>query len=102
MKTKKTKNKDNGIFEDLKTSLQEVLEIERGNIEPVSFVEVESPKRIREKLGLSQPKFAEFVGVRVATLRNWEQGRRRIPSTAKTLLRIAERHPDVILELANI
>ena len=89
-------------FNELVASIEEAVAISKGEIEPAETVVIPSPKAIREKLNLSQDEFAEFVGVRVATLRNWEQGRRRIPSTAKTLLRIAERHPDVILELANI
>lgn len=34
-------------------------------------------REVRHKLGLSQREFAEMIGVSVATLRNWEQGRRR-------------------------
>lgn len=91
----------NGVFKDIKKGLREALEIERGNRKPASIVELESPKEIREKLELTQPEFAEFVGVRVATLRNWEQGRRKIPSTARTLLRIAQKYPQIILEMAR-
>lgn len=80
-------------FNELVASIKEAVAISKGEIEPAETVVIPSPKAIREKLNLSQDEFAEFVGVRVATLRNWEQGRRRIPSTAKTLLRIAERPP---------
>jgi len=93
--------KNNSIFEDIKNGLNEALEIERGNRKPASVVELESPKEIREKLELTQPEFAEFVGVRVATLRNWEQGRRKIPRAARTLLRIAQKYPQIILEMAR-
>jgi transcriptional regulator with XRE-family HTH domain len=34
-------------------------------------------KQLREKAGRSQPELAEACGVPVASLRNWEQGRRR-------------------------
>ena len=93
--------KNNSIFEDIKEGLTEALEIERGERKPASYVELENPKEIREKLSLTQPEFADFVGVRVATLRNWEQGRRRIPSTARTLLRIAQKYPKIIIEMAR-
>ena len=93
--------KANSIFEDIKAGLTEALEIERGERKPASYVELESPKEIREKLSLTQPEFAEFVGVRVATLRNWEQGRRRIPSTARTLLKIAQKYPKIVLEMTR-
>lgn len=43
---------------------------------------------IREKTGLSQPKFAELLGVSVRTLQEWEQGRRANGSTNASQLAI--------------
>ena len=51
---------------------------------------------LRKFIGLSQPKFAEALGISVHTLRNWEQGRRRPEGPALALLRIAARHPHII------
>ena len=45
---------------------------------------------IRRKTGLSQNKFADLIGVKPATLRNWEQGRRNPTGPAQALLRILE------------
>ena len=53
---------------------------------------------LRRFVGLSQTKFAQAMGISVHTLRNWEQGRRRPEGAAIALLRIAARHPRVILE----
>lgn len=53
---------------------------------------------LRRFLGLTQERFASAVGISVHTLRNWEQGRRRPDGPAVALLRIAARHPRVILE----
>lgn len=53
---------------------------------------------LRQFLGLTQERFATAVGISVHTLRNWEQGRRRPDGPAVALLRIAARHPRVILE----
>jgi len=42
---------------------------------------------IRALTGLSQAKFAELLGIELATLRNWEQGRRVPTGPARALLR---------------
>jgi len=53
---------------------------------------------LRRFVGLTQPRFAEALGISVHTLRNWEQGRRRPEGPAIALLRIAARHPRIIRE----
>jgi putative transcriptional regulator len=52
----------------------------------------------RSRLRLSQDQFAELLGISVKTLHNWEQGRRRPTGAARVLLRVASRHPEVVLE----
>ncbi len=37
--------------------------------------EIISPADIRRRLGMSQPEFADTLGIPVATLRNWERNR---------------------------
>jgi putative transcriptional regulator len=54
----------------------------------------------RAKTGLSQEKFAMLLGISPRTLRDWEQGRRSPSGAAKTLLRIAAKHPDILREVA--
>lgn len=56
--------------------------------------------RVRLKSGLSQAQFAAALGVSKRTLEQWEQGRREPSGAARTLLKIAERHPKVLLEVA--
>lgn len=53
---------------------------------------------IRRRLGLSQDQFAGLMGVSVATLRNWEQGRREPHGPARSLLLIASREPVALLK----
>ena len=57
------------------------------------------PKEIRARLNLSQAAFAGLMGVSVRTVQDWEQDRREPSGPAKSLLRIAEQHPDVFLEI---
>lgn len=49
---------------------------------------------------LSQAQFAQLMGVSVRTLQEWEQGRRKPSGAAQTLLAVAQRHPEVLRELA--
>jgi putative transcriptional regulator len=67
----------------------------RTKVEAKSYV-----VRVRIKSGLSQAEFATALGVSKRTLEQWEQGRRKPSGAAKQLLKIAERHPEVLLEVA--
>ena len=53
-------------------------------------------KAIRAKLGKSQAEFSLMIGVSVATLRNWEQGRRRPEGPALALLRVVSAAPRAV------
>jgi putative transcriptional regulator len=54
----------------------------------------------RAKTGLSETQFAGLFEVSVDTLQQWEQGQAHPAGAAKTLLKIAEQHPEVLRELA--
>ena len=51
---------------------------------------------LRRFVGMTQDVFARAMGIRVHTLRNWEQDRRRPEGPAVALLRIAARHPQLL------
>ena len=55
-------------------------------------------RRLRERLGLSQPVFAKALNVSVGTVRGWEQGARIPDGPSRRLLEVVERHPQAILE----
>ena len=59
-----------------------------------------SARAARAATGLSQAQFARLLGVSVRTLQEWEQGRKSPSGAAATLLRIAERRPEVLKEVA--
>jgi putative transcriptional regulator len=64
-------------------------------------VEPRSPiTRARLKAGLTQAQFAALLGVSKRTLEQWEQGRREPRRAAKTLIRVAELHPEVLRKIA--
>jgi putative transcriptional regulator len=67
----------------------------------VTSGKVDVPRRvdaraIRRKLGLSQDAFAARFGISVATLRDWEQRRRRPEGPGRVLLTIIEREPEAV------
>jgi putative transcriptional regulator len=65
----------------------------------VHRVAMSSVTEARHKVGLSQAEFALLLGVSKRTLQDWEQGRREPSGAAKSLLEIARKRPDVLLEV---
>ncbi len=55
--------------------------------------------RTRERLGLSQSEFSKLLGVSVRTLQGWEQGYKQPSGAARTLLLIADRNPQALLDV---
>jgi putative transcriptional regulator len=86
-------------FEELLESVRQAGKIKRGEMPASRRFVMDEPDVavIRQKYGMSQEAFASLMGISVATLRNWEQGRRKPQGPAKVLLTIAARQPDAIL-----
>ena len=87
-------------FQELLTSIKQAGKIRQGQLKParVTTFRPTDVKSIREKLNASQTEFALMIGVSVATLRNWEQGRRMPDGQALALLRVATRNPRAVAE----
>ncbi|HZR20949.1 MAG TPA: NadS family protein [Verrucomicrobiae bacterium] len=91
------------LFEELLASVKQAKAIEKGTLKAARVVRVNAKAdivRVRGKLGLSQSKFAAILGISADTLQNWEQGRRSPTGPAKVLLKIAAKHPEILLEVA--
>jgi putative transcriptional regulator len=58
-------------------------------------------RRVRRRLRLSQPEFAEFLCTSIGTVRSWEQGSRSPHSSALRLLAIAKEKPALLLRMAT-
>jgi putative transcriptional regulator len=88
------------LFQQLVGSLTEGAAILRSRRKASRQATLKWPdaKLVRRKLRLNQAQFAALIGISVRTLQNWEQGHRRPEGTARALLRIAERHPEAVLE----
>jgi len=78
--------------------LEGLRQLKRGELGRVTTVP--SVATIRESTGLSQPRFAQLLGVSVRTLQEWEQGRRAPSGAARTLLLIAANNPGALVDVA--
>ncbi len=64
---------------------------------PVDGVKKSVVYTIREGLKMSQQEFAHSFGIPLATLRNWEQGRRKLDATAISYLKAIRKYPKEIM-----
>ena len=93
-------------------SLREAVEIEAGTLQPsrrhrrtaADTTVLPPPKygaarvrALRDRLGLSQPVFAQALNVSVGTVRGWEQGARIPDGPSRRLLELVDREPRVVL-----
>lgn len=78
--------------------LRSVKEMNAGKAANKTKVKVLPVVSARHASGLSQARFASVLGISVRTLQKWEQGEREPSGAAKTLIRIAQRHPKVLAD----
>jgi putative transcriptional regulator len=98
------KNETDLIERDLKRdiwqeTLDAVRDIKAGQVGDVKIVELPPVVEARQKVGLSQSRFAELLGVSVCTLQDWEQGCSKPSRAAISLIQIAKQRPDVLHEV---
>ena len=87
-------------FEKLIESVKQATRIRRGEMKAgkVFHFSPADIKDIRLKLKQSQAEFALMIGVSLATLQNWEQGRCFPEGPARALLKIAAEKPEAVIE----
>jgi putative transcriptional regulator len=59
-------------------------------------LQADDVKAIRYKLNQSQADFALMIGVSLATLQGWEEGRHHPDGPAQALLRVAAKNPKIV------
>lgn len=84
-----------------KDLLESVKQMKQGKAARITKVKLPEAAEARAKTGLSQQAFASLLGVSPRTLQDWEQGRRSPTGAAKTLLRVAVAHPEVLQALGE-
>ncbi len=84
---------------DLIASAHEALAIAKGNKKAPWRIDAQAidVAAIRKRLKLSQALFAEAFNLSAATVRDWEQGRRRPDRTARALLTVIDRCPEAVI-----
>jgi putative transcriptional regulator len=92
---------ERNIGREIIDGIKEIKAFKEGKVDLVTrkLSEPSHPKTIRARLKLSQTAFAGLMGVSARTVQDWEQNRREPSGPAKSLLRIAEQHPEVFLEI---
>ena len=90
---------DDKYFSELTASVLEMDAIINEKAKPSRTTEFAEPevKSIRNKVGLSQTRFAGLIDVSKRTLENWEQSRRQPTGPARALLRILDKDPQYAL-----
>ncbi|MBQ4481818.1 MAG: helix-turn-helix domain-containing protein [Lachnospiraceae bacterium] len=87
------------LFDDLCTGLQQAIDYERGTgkaktrtlmIAPVKKYSNDEIKAIRNRAGMTQTVFANYMGVSKKTVEAWELGRTHLTGPAYRLLDILE------------
>lgn len=95
-KTPGRKESHRNIGEEI---LYAIRDVKAGRYGSKYQVEANDIIKTRMKCGLSQAEFATALRISARTLQQWEQGRRQPSGAAETLLRIVERHPEVLREV---
>jgi len=79
--------------------LESVEQMRRGQAARVTEVKLPAAAEARASVGMTQQEFAHLLGVSPRTLQDWEQGRREPTGAARTLLKVAVKHPMVLRDL---
>jgi putative transcriptional regulator len=99
------------IFSELMNGLEALADERQGKITlrthkvklpklvPITAEEVVA---IRQQLNLSRSVFAMYLRTNTRTLENWEQGRAQPNAQATTLIRLVERFPETVEQLAAL
>lgn len=90
------------IFDELKSSLEEAVEIHQGRktASRITRFEITDVKSIRDSLQVSQAEFAKALGTSVDTIKSWESRRRNPTGLAAKVLATIQDNPSFYKELS--
>jgi len=90
-------------YKSISKGLNEAVEYSKGNTNGVrefrpKHIDV---KKLRQRIGMSQPKFAASFGISLGTLRHWERGDRYPQGPALVLLNLLSKDPNTVLDVLS-
>ena len=90
-------------FEALKQEREGKITLRKHTIEVKPAPQVTSAELValREKLNLSRAVFARHLHTNERTLENWEQGRSKPNAQAALVIKLVERFPETLRQLAT-
>jgi len=90
------------IFNDLKASLEEAVDIKQSKKQAVRVIryDVANVKAIRLKLDVSQQELADALGTSVDTIKSWENKRRNPTGLAAKVLATIQDNPSFYHDLS--
>ena len=88
-------------YKSISKGLKEAIEYSKENTkEAREFRPIHiDVKKLREKIGMSQPRFAASFGISLGTLRHWERGDRYPQGPALVLLNLLSKDPNTVLQV---
>jgi DNA-binding XRE family transcriptional regulator len=106
------------LGEALIEAAREMVAIHRGELEPARvhyrvmtgpdtdligppFYTPRKIREIREKMGVSQVRFAKVMNCKASTVKAWEEDVREPNAASRRLLQIAEQHPEMLLAISR-
>ena len=104
--------------EELIEAAREMVAVHRGELEPTRVTyrvrtgpdaDLTSPpfysgrrvRQIRDKMGVSQARFAKVMNCRVGTVKAWEEDLREPNGASRRLLDLADHHPEALLAMVT-
>lgn len=87
------------IGESMIKGMEEALAFAKGKKDHGCVVHIPEEinvRRIRKKLNMSQSVFANYFGVPVKTIQDWEQGRRVPSGASKNFLFVIDQEPEAV------
>ncbi|MGD8777918.1 MAG: helix-turn-helix domain-containing protein [Ignavibacteria bacterium] len=90
-------------YKSISKGLKEAIEYSKGNQKGAREFRPQQidVKKLRERIGMTQPKFAASFGISLGTLRHWERGDRNPQGPALVLLNLLSKDPNKVLDILH-